>query len=48
MKITRLFCQTAFLSLVAIGMTAHASTLDNIKKAGKIRIAIDLTLPPRA
>jgi polar amino acid transport system substrate-binding protein len=46
MKITKLFCQTALFSLMALGMASHASTLDDIRQAKKVRIAIDLTLPP--
>jgi polar amino acid transport system substrate-binding protein len=36
----------AAFALLALGVTAHADTLDDIKKAGKIRIAIDLAIPP--
>src|SRR5512132_4337065 len=28
------------------GLSAHADTLDEIKKAGKIRVAIDTAIPP--
>lgn len=41
----RLLLGAAF-ALVALGMSAHADTLDDIKKAGKVRIAIDLAIPP--
>lgn len=36
----------AAFALLALGVAAHADTLDDIKKAGKIRIAIDLAIPP--
>ena len=37
----------AVLALAALGGTvAQADTLDDIKKAGKVRIAIDLAIPP--
>ena len=36
----------AALALVSFGLAAHADTLDDIRKAGKIRIAIDLAIPP--
>jgi polar amino acid transport system substrate-binding protein len=36
----------AALALLSLGLSAHADTLDDIKKAGKIRIAIDLAIPP--
>lgn len=36
----------AALALASFGLAAHADTLDDIKKAGKIRIAIDLAIPP--
>src|SRR5450755_1859421 len=32
--------------LLSLGLSVHADTLDDIKKAGKIRIAIDLAIPP--
>ena len=36
----------AALAALAFGAAAHADTLDEIRKAGKIRIAIDLAIPP--
>ena len=36
----------AIAALVATVSLAHADALDDIKKAGKIRIAIDLGAPP--
>ena len=36
----------AITALVAAMSLAHADALDDIKKAGKIRIAIDLGVPP--
>ena len=36
----------AITALVAVTSLAHADALDDIKKAGKIRIAIDLGVPP--
>ena len=36
----------AALAFVSFGLAAHADTLDDIRKAGKIRIAIDLAIPP--
>ena len=36
----------AITALVAAASFAHADALDDIKKAGKIRIAIDLGVPP--
>ena len=30
----------------SFGLSAHADTLDEIKKAGKIRVAIDTAIPP--
>ena len=36
----------AITALVAAMSFAHADALDDIKKAGKIRIAIDLGVPP--
>src|SRR6185436_11105127 len=39
----------AGLALAALSLSllpAHADTLDNIKKAGKVRIAIDTAIPP--
>jgi len=34
------------VALVSLAAAAHADTLDDIKKAGKVRIAIDLAIPP--
>ena len=36
----------AIAAVVAAMSLAHADALDDIKKAGKIRIAIDLGVPP--
>jgi polar amino acid transport system substrate-binding protein len=36
----------AITALAAVMSLAHADALDDIKKAGKIRIAIDLGVPP--
>ena len=36
----------ATFALLSLGLSAHADTLEDIKKAGKIRIAIDLAIPP--
>ncbi len=36
----------AAVALVSFALAAHADTLDDIRKAGKIRIAIDLAIPP--
>ena len=39
----------AGLALAALSLSfvpAHADTLDNIKQAGKVRIAIDTAIPP--
>ena len=36
----------AIAALVAVMSLAHADALDDIRKAGKIRIAIDLGVPP--
>ncbi len=36
----------ATLALLSFGVSAHADTLDEIKKAGKIRVAIDTAIPP--
>jgi polar amino acid transport system substrate-binding protein len=36
----------AAVVLLSLGLAAHADTLADIKKAGKIRIAIDLAIPP--
>ena len=34
------------VALLSLGAVAHADTLDDIKKAGKVRIAIDTAIPP--
>jgi len=34
------------VALLSLGAAAHADTLDDIKKAGKVRIAIDTAIPP--
>jgi polar amino acid transport system substrate-binding protein len=34
------------IALMSFGAAAHADTLDDIKKAGKVRIAIDTAIPP--
>lgn len=44
-SVLRLILGAAF-ALLSLGAAAHADTLDDIKKAGKIRIAIDLAIPP--
>ena len=44
-SLLRLIASAAF-ALLSLGLSAHADTLDDIKKAGKIRIAIDLAIPP--
>lgn len=44
-SVLRLILGAAF-ALLSLGVVAHADTLDDIKKAGKIRIAIDLAIPP--
>src|SRR5258707_5367299 len=36
----------AAIAFLSLGLSAHADTLDDIRKAGKIRIAIDLAIPP--
>lgn len=36
----------AALAFAALGVSAQADTLDAIRKAGKVRIAIDLAIPP--
>jgi len=48
MKITFLQRVLASATLVCMSLclTAHAETLDDVKKAGKIRVAIDLAIPP--
>jgi polar amino acid transport system substrate-binding protein len=43
--VLRLILGAAF-ALVLFGASAGADTLDEIKKAGKVRIAIDLAIPP--
>ena len=40
----RLVAGAAFVP--SFGLSAHADTLDEIKKAGKIRVAIDTAIPP--
>src|SRR5260370_20928571 len=44
----RVLLRIAVAAVAAMGMahTASADALDDIKKAGKIRIAIDLAVPP--
>lgn len=44
-SVLRLVLGAAF-ALTALGAVAHADTLEDIKKAGKVRIAIDLAIPP--
>ena len=44
-SLLRVIAAAAF-ALLSFGLAAHANTLDDIKKAGKIRIAIDLAIPP--
>ena len=44
-SLQRAITGVAFI-LLSLGLSAHADTLDDIKKAGKIRIAIDLAIPP--
>src|SRR5580693_2613489 len=44
-SLLRLIAGAAF-ALLSLGLSAHADTLEDIKKAGKIRIAIDLAIPP--
>src|SRR5476651_102878 len=34
------------IALLSLGAVAHADTLDDIRKAGKVRIAIDTAIPP--
>jgi polar amino acid transport system substrate-binding protein len=34
------------VAMMSLGAAAHADTLDDIKKAGKVRIAIDTAIPP--
>jgi polar amino acid transport system substrate-binding protein len=41
----RLIAATSILFL-SPGLAAHADTLDDIRKAGRIRIAVDLAIPP--
>src|SRR6478672_9387740 len=41
----RLFAGVA-VALLALSAVAHADALDDIKKAGKVRIAIDTAIPP--
>src|SRR5688572_274937 len=40
----RLVAGAAFVP--SFGLSAHADTLEEIKKAGKIRVAIDTAIPP--
>jgi polar amino acid transport system substrate-binding protein len=42
----RLLAGAALAVGCAFAVAAHADTLDDIKKAGKVRIAIDLAIPP--
>src|SRR3979490_2499154 len=44
-SLLRLIAGAAF-ALRSLGVSAQADTLDDIRKAGKIRIAIDLAIPP--
>ena len=44
-SVLRLILGAAY-ALASFGLAAHADTLDDIRKAGKIRIAIDLAIPP--
>jgi polar amino acid transport system substrate-binding protein len=44
-SLQRAIAGVAFV-LLSLVLPAHADTLDDIKKAGKIRIAIDLAIPP--
>ena len=46
-SLLRLIAGAAF-ALLSLGLSAHADTLDDIKKAGKIRIAIDPRSRPSA
>jgi polar amino acid transport system substrate-binding protein len=46
MKKTMTVLALAAAALVAIGTAAHADQLDDIRKAKKIRIAVDLGVPP--
>ena len=48
MKIISVRLVTAAIAIVllSLGLTAQADTLDEIKKAGKIRVAIDTAIPP--
>ncbi len=46
MKTTLTALAVAFAALLGASHVAHADALDDIKKAGKIRIAIDLGVPP--
>lgn len=34
------------VALLSVGPSAHADTLDDIRKAGKVRVAIDTAIPP--
>jgi polar amino acid transport system substrate-binding protein len=46
MKRVLLGVAVAGMAMVCVGGTANADALDDIKKAGKIRIAVDLGVPP--
>lgn len=46
MKKTMTVLALAAVALVGIGAAAHADQLDDIRKAKKIRIAVDLGVPP--
>jgi polar amino acid transport system substrate-binding protein len=46
MKRVLLGVAVAAVAAMAVAHTASADALDDIKKAGKIRIAIDLGVPP--
>src|SRR5262245_22086063 len=46
MKTTLTALAVAFAALLGASHVAHADALDDIKKSGKIRIAIDLGVPP--
>ena len=46
MKNTFTALAVALVAMVGVAQVAHADALDDIKKSGKIRIAIDLGVPP--
>src|ERR1700749_1659540 len=46
MKRTMTALAVALAAMIGVAQVAHADALDDIKKAGKIRIAIDLGVPP--